>query len=215
MAVDNAGISSLSGKSANELKKIMSVHVVLDYFDEEKLKKLSKKSSLLTTLFQSSGQAIGQQGFVNITDLSTGSIAFGSAVKGSTLGANLVKSVVAQPYNISVLQISSAIIPTGIDGSTVNSSTNSTAKAPQVSPGPSKPPTKSPKKSPPIAAPQPSKAAPPPIATADSPTKPDDANVPTAEAPAEDDKSAGLALRLGVFVALVIAISTTFVGLVF
>ncbi|KAE9467625.1 hypothetical protein C3L33_00446, partial [Rhododendron williamsianum] len=218
LAVDNAGISPLSGKPADELKKILSVHVVLDYFDDPKLKKLSKKTSLLTTLFQSSGQATGQQGFVNVTNLSTGSVVFGSGVKGSALGANLVKSVDAEPYNISVLQISTVIIPPGIDGSTANSSTNSTAKSPQASPAPgpaSVPPTKSPKKSPPTAAPQPSEAAPPPNATADSPAK-GDADVPTADAPAKDDKkSAGVALRLGVFVVLVIAVSTSFIGLVF
>lgn len=229
LAVENAGISPLSGKPTDVLKKIMSVHVVLDYYDVSKLQKLPNKTSLLTTLFQSSGQAIGQQGFLNVTDLSTGSVVLSSAVKGSTLGASLVKSVAAEPYNISVLQISTVIIPTGIDGSTANSSTNSTAKSPQISPGPgpgsgdstARPPTTSPEKSPPTAAPQPSEVAPSPNASADSPKadgptagdvpvgspQPYVADVPTAEAPAEDPKSAGVVLRLSVFVVTVVVLS--------
>lgn len=82
LVVDNSAVSRLSGKSIDEIKKILSLHVVLDYYDLPKLQKLSNKTSLLTTLFQSSGLAIGEQGFLNVTDLSTGAIAFGPATKG-------------------------------------------------------------------------------------------------------------------------------------
>ncbi|CAH2053888.1 unnamed protein product [Thlaspi arvense] len=110
LALSNDAISSLSGQPNTMIKKILSLHIVLDYYDIKKLKNLNKKSAMLTTLFQSNGQAKGQQGFLNATVMKNGDVAFGSAVPGSTLNAQLVDSVASQPFNISVLHISSAIM---------------------------------------------------------------------------------------------------------
>ncbi|KAF9688836.1 hypothetical protein SADUNF_Sadunf01G0029400 [Salix dunnii] len=120
LVVENGNMSPLSGKPNDEIKNVLSGHVILDYYDVAKLQKLQNKTAMLTTLFQSSGQAVGQQGFLNVTVLSTNSVAFGSAVPGSSLSSNLVKSVSSQPYNISVLQVSNIIVPAG------TGSTNST-----------------------------------------------------------------------------------------
>lgn len=120
LALDNAAAGAIAGVPADELKRVVSVHVVLDYFDVDKLTELSKKTSTLTTLFQTSGAAANQEGFLNVTVLKSGGIAVGSAVPGSTPGSKVVKLVTSQPYNISVLQISSAIVPAGIQ--TVNAS---------------------------------------------------------------------------------------------
>ncbi|XP_057479183.1 fasciclin-like arabinogalactan protein 14 [Actinidia eriantha] len=193
LAVDNTAASALSGKPADALKKIMSAHVVLDFYDVAKLQKLPNKTAVLTTLFQASGQAAGQQGFLNVTDLSSGSVAFGSAVHGSTLSANLVKSVASQPYNISVLQISSVIIPTGIGGSTANSSSNSTA-SPQVSPAPSPrksklSPAPTPVESTATPSPTPAKSPTTAPTPATAPPQPSEAPAPSkapADAPAAD-----------------------------
>ncbi|KAK3011868.1 hypothetical protein RJ639_010529 [Escallonia herrerae] len=218
LVVENSALSPISGRPANVLKNILSVHIVLDYYDVQKLQKLPNKTEILTTLFQSSGQATGQQGFLNVTDLSTGSIVIGSAVKGATLGANLVKSVAAQPYNISVLQISNVIIPTGIDNSTSHSpsmapSPASTSPTPSVTPVIT-PPAPSPSNA---TAPSPSNATAPTMADTPSPAnapatppRPDTpaADAPTADAPAADappnDSSSGGTLRLGVGVVLTI-----------
>lgn len=100
---------------------------MLDYYDVEKLTTLPKKTTVLTTLLQSSGLAVGQQGFLDVSLVNEGEIAFGSAVKGSSLNVKLVKSVVARPYNISVLEVTSPIVPPGID---------------QVAASPKSPPTK-------------------------------------------------------------------------
>uniref|UniRef100_A0A5B7BQL5 FAS1 domain-containing protein n=1 Tax=Davidia involucrata TaxID=16924 RepID=A0A5B7BQL5_DAVIN len=206
LAIDNAGLSPLSGKSTDVLKKILSTHIVLDYYDVSKLQKLSNKTALLTTLFQSSGQATGQQGFLNVTDLSTGSVVFGSAAKGATLGANLVKSIAAQPFNISVLQISTVIIPVGIESS--NSSSNST-KPPSASPAksPSKPPapSKAPKAPSNTTAPVP--AGSPPKPAADAPTA--DASAAAAAAPGGNSPSAAAAFGLSLGVVVMIIVSST------
>ncbi|KAK4349558.1 hypothetical protein RND71_032313 [Anisodus tanguticus] len=113
----------------------MRVHVLLDYYDVQKLQKLPNKTIKAPTLFQTTGQANNDQGFLNVTDLGSGSISLGSAAKGATLGSNLVKSIASQPFNISILQISNVIIPLGIDSSTASGPSSSPTWAPAPSPG--------------------------------------------------------------------------------
>lgn len=105
LVFNNAEASAFSGKPVEVIKKILSVHVILDYYDVKKLTELgvSTKTSTLTTLFQASGSASGKQGFINVSLVNEGEIAFGAATKGGALNSKLVKSVAAQPYNISVL----------------------------------------------------------------------------------------------------------------
>ena len=177
LALDNGAVSGLSGKPLDVLRRILSVHVILDYYDAQKLAKLSTdNTTVLTTLFQASGAARNQQGFIKVTQISHGEIAFGSAVRGTQFDSRLVKSVVAQPYNICVLQISSPIQVPGID-----------AKPPRSSPTPPPPssfsPVGSPKKAPAPSAKTPSKARAP---SAKTPSK---ARAPPAKKPKVVDDS--------------------------
>ncbi|GAB4850464.1 hypothetical protein Ancab_029770 [Ancistrocladus abbreviatus] len=166
LVVDNSNMGSLSGKSTDLLRKVMSVHVILDYYDIEKFKRiLPKKNIQVTNLFQSSGLAVNKQGFLNIT-LSSGQVHVGSAAPGSSSDAQLLRSVAAQPYNISVLQLSNPIIPSGIE--------NSNAPFNSPTPPPSKaPPPKSKSKSSPSSS---------PAASPDDSS--DDADTPVADKPA-------------------------------
>ncbi|RWR82615.1 fasciclin-like arabinogalactan protein 14 [Cinnamomum micranthum f. kanehirae] len=185
LAVDDGAISAVSGKPEDIAKRILSVHVVLDYYDMEKLKKISmrkKRSTLLTTLFQSTGLARNQQGFINITipklnddgDFD-GGIMLGSASPGSGLNSNLLKPVVARPYNISVFQISSVIIPPGIEDEV-------------VPPPPKKAPSHSPKRAP---SPAPESDAPAPSDESDSPvSSPPEPEGPIADGPGADGPAA-------------------------
>lgn len=140
LVVDNAAASGLSGKPLDVVKKILSVHVILDYYDVEKLTKLgiSNKTSALTTLFQASGLAADQRGFINVSLVNEGEIAFGSAAKGGALNSKLVESVAAHPYNISVLQITAPVQVPGIESTPVRT----------PPPKPSATPVPAPKKSP-------------------------------------------------------------------
>ncbi|URD73781.1 fasciclin-like arabinogalactan protein [Musa troglodytarum] len=134
LADNNDAISSASGQPTDELKKILSLHVVLDYYDGDKL---PNRSAILTTLFQSSGVASGSSGFLNATDMDNGQVSLGSAVPGSSLDANFVKVLATQPYNISVLQISSVIVPPGLgDGAAAPKASPATSKsaAPSLAP---------------------------------------------------------------------------------
>ncbi|KAL7114351.1 hypothetical protein ACP275_04G115700 [Erythranthe tilingii] len=210
LVVENSNTSPLSGLSPDALKSILSVHVVLDYFDAPKIQKLSNTSTTVTTLFQASGLARGQQGFLNITHATADSISFKSAVAGATTVSSLVKSVASQPYNISVLQVSNVIVPPEPTNSTSNNSTSSSpppSTAPSTAPSASKtppppPPTtvspsKSPSAAPPTSSPVPSASeAPTEAATpaAASPgSAPTAADAPAADAPAADAPAAATA----------------------
>ncbi|XP_059291089.1 fasciclin-like arabinogalactan protein 3 [Lycium ferocissimum] len=116
------------------------------------------------TLFQTTGQANNDQGFLNVTDLGSGSIYLGSAAKGATLGSNLVKSIASQPFNISILQISNVIIPLGIDSSTSSGPSSSPTRAP--APGPESKNSPAPSPTPISGAPTPSLAPSPNIPSA-------------------------------------------------
>ncbi|XP_015885320.3 fasciclin-like arabinogalactan protein 14 [Ziziphus jujuba] len=195
LAVDNSALSSLSGKPNDLIKKVLSAHVILDYYDVEKLTKAgtSNKTTMLTTLFQASGQAVAQEGFINVGLINEGEIAFGSAVKGANLDSKLVKSVAAQPFNISVLQITKPIAIPGIDSSASQSPSSAPVPAPKSAP-PAKSPVPSTPKKAPAAAPVPAKSKAPapsaetPVAEspADTPVEAPESDAPSADAPTSD-----------------------------
>ncbi|KAK2453031.1 fasciclin arabinogalactan protein [Trifolium repens] len=115
LAVSDAGLSAISGKSPEVIKAIISTHVILDFFDEKKLMEAQGSGRQLTTLYQASGLAVNQQGFIKVKLIGEGEIAFGSAVSGAPIDVELVKTVISQPYNISILQVTKPIVAPGID----------------------------------------------------------------------------------------------------
>ncbi|KAH6779794.1 FASCICLIN-like arabinogalactan-protein 10 [Perilla frutescens var. hirtella] len=124
----NGALSSFTGKyPLSVVKNILALHVLLDYFDAPKLHKISEGSVLSTTLYQTTGNAGGQLGFVNITDVKGGKVAFGSGVPGSPLDSTFSKSVKSFPYNLSVIEISKAIAPSAVLTAPSASTSNITA----------------------------------------------------------------------------------------
>lgn len=115
LVLNNGALSALTAKHPiSVIKNALSLHVVLDYYDPTKLHQIPKGSTLSTTLYQTTGNAPGNLGFVNITDLQGGKVGFGSAVPGSKLDSSYTKAVKQIPYNISVIEISAPIIAPGI-----------------------------------------------------------------------------------------------------
>ncbi|KAG6593704.1 Fasciclin-like arabinogalactan protein 10, partial [Cucurbita argyrosperma subsp. argyrosperma] len=115
LVVSNGALSPVVAKHPlSVIKNFLSLHIVLDYYDPAKLHKISNGTTLSTTLYQTTGNAPGNLGFVNITDLQGGKVKFGSAVPGSKLDSSYTKSVKQIPYNISVIEISAPIIAPGI-----------------------------------------------------------------------------------------------------
>ncbi|CAH8325239.1 unnamed protein product, partial [Eruca vesicaria subsp. sativa] len=115
LVLNNGAMSSLAGKHPlSVIKNALSLLVLLDYYDPQKLHKISDGTVLTTTLYQTTGNAPGNLGFVNITDLKGGKVGFGSAASGSKLDSSYTKSVKQIPYNISVLEIDAPIISPGL-----------------------------------------------------------------------------------------------------
>ena len=115
LVLPNSAFSDLTSKHPlSVVKSVLSLHILLDYFDPAKLHQISKGTTLSTTLYQTTGNAPGNLGFVNITDLQGGKVGFGSAAPGSKLDSSYTKSVKQIPYNISVLEISAPSIAPGV-----------------------------------------------------------------------------------------------------
>ncbi|KAG5002105.1 hypothetical protein AAZX31_08G318600 [Glycine max] len=110
-AVDNAAMSDLLSKhpSIYTVKNVLSLHVLLDYFGAKKLHQITNGTALAATMYQATGTAPGSAGFVNITDLHGGKVAFAPENNDGTLSSTFVKSVEEIPYNISVIQISKVL----------------------------------------------------------------------------------------------------------
>lgn len=113
LAVNNSAIGSITNKSAIELKNILMTHVILDYYDELKLKGMKETSMMLTTLYQTTGLGEEMNGFLNCTK-SKGRVYFGSGVKGSPLNAEYVTTLYHNPFNLSIIQISMPIVAPGL-----------------------------------------------------------------------------------------------------
>ncbi|CAK8570100.1 unnamed protein product [Lathyrus sativus] len=133
LALNDGAMGGLSGKSPQAIKAILSTHVILDYFDEKKLMEAQGSNQLLTTLYQASGLAQNQQGFIKVALVGEGEIAFGSAVKGSPVDVELVKTVVTQPYNISILEVARPITFEGGNAQAPSAPANAKAPAPAES----------------------------------------------------------------------------------
>lgn len=115
LVLNNGAMSALAAKHPLAvIKNALSLHVLLDYWDNQKLHQISDGTTLSTTLYQTTGNAPGKLGFVNITDLKGGKVGFGSAAPGSKLDSSYSKSVKQIPYNISVMEIDTPIIAPGI-----------------------------------------------------------------------------------------------------
>ncbi|GFY90319.1 FASCICLIN-like arabinogalactan-protein 10 [Actinidia rufa] len=115
LVLNNAAMSSLAAKHPlSVIKNALSLHILLDYYDGAKLHQISDGTTTSTTLYQTTGNAPGNIGSVNITDLKGGKVGFGSAVPGSALDSFYAKEVKKMPYSISVIEISNPIIAPGI-----------------------------------------------------------------------------------------------------
>ncbi|XP_071688714.1 fasciclin-like arabinogalactan protein 8 [Rutidosis leptorrhynchoides] len=145
LVLNNTAVTKyLANQPLFVIKSALSIHVLLDYFDYSKLLSIGGGSAITTTLYQTTGTAIHDTGFVNITDLPNKRIGFGS--KGYDPLALYTKSVKQIPYNISVLEIDSPILPLqmleGIAAAPLPSPSLSPSPSPSVSMSPSPSPSK-------------------------------------------------------------------------
>jgi hypothetical protein len=129
LVLSDAAMSSLvtaAKQSLAGIKNALRLLSLLDYFDPPKLHDLPRGTTLTTTLYQTTGNAAGNLGFVNITNLRGGKVGFAAAAPGSKFDASYVKSVREMPFNLSIMEISAPVIFSGLLDAT-SSSANITA----------------------------------------------------------------------------------------
>ncbi|CAN1185112.1 Fasciclin-like arabinogalactan protein 14 [Linum perenne] len=108
LVVNNGGVGGLSGKSATTVKAVLSLHVVLDYLDKNKIQSMNRTTTL-TTLYQETGKAKDEQGFLNATKTSNNNqLMFGNGKGNAQLSVSYKKLVAAQQDH-SVIEVSSVI----------------------------------------------------------------------------------------------------------
>jgi hypothetical protein len=100
---------------------LLALHVVLDYLDAPKLAALQRgrgkgDGAVLTTLLQSTRAVPRGAGFIRVAPSSAAGerLTFSSAAPGGQRNATFERQVVAKPYSVSVLQVSSFVVPPGI-----------------------------------------------------------------------------------------------------
>ncbi|XP_021724451.1 fasciclin-like arabinogalactan protein 2 [Chenopodium quinoa] len=110
LALDNSAMSSLLSKGfpTRVIRNVLSLHVLVDYYGAKKLHQITDGTTTTASLFQSSGDADGDAGYVNITDMHGGKVGFGPANTGD-LNSFFVKAVLEKPYNLSIIHISQVL----------------------------------------------------------------------------------------------------------
>ncbi|WVZ86804.1 hypothetical protein U9M48_033532 [Paspalum notatum var. saurae] len=127
LVLTNGAMSSLvANLSLADIKNALRLLTLLDYFDEKKLHSLDSGSELTTSLYQTTGEASGNMGHVNITDLRGGKVAFASAAPGAKFQATYAQRVAEFPSNLSVLEVTGPITFPGLFGAPSASSANVT-----------------------------------------------------------------------------------------
>eukprot|EP00252_Welwitschia_mirabilis_P023405 TRINITY_DN659_c0_g1_i2.p1 TRINITY_DN659_c0_g1~~TRINITY_DN659_c0_g1_i2.p1 ORF type:complete len:411 (-),score=32.65 TRINITY_DN659_c0_g1_i2:159-1391(-) len=109
-----------------EIQYVMQYHVLLEYMDWGRLRQASDSGMLVTTLYQTTGKASKNFGYVNITsDKKKGQISI-RALDPYGPRATVTKLVKALPYTISVFSIDSLLLPYGF-GFSSSSESNTVA----------------------------------------------------------------------------------------
>ena len=103
LVVDNSRIFAIFSLLEENLKQVIEVYVIIDYYDIRKISDVLYRSFLLTTLFQTTGVVTNKIGFLNFTHNASGSVVFGSVIQGAPHTSTFIKKVVTMPYNILVL----------------------------------------------------------------------------------------------------------------
>jgi Fasciclin domain len=117
LVLSDAAMSSLASAAKQNLagiKNALRLLSLLDYFDPQKLHDLPRGTTLTTTLYQTTGNAAGNLGFVNITNLRGGKVGFAAAAPGSKFDASYVKAVKEMPFNLSIIEISDPVLFPGL-----------------------------------------------------------------------------------------------------
>ncbi|KAK7352783.1 hypothetical protein VNO80_18214 [Phaseolus coccineus] len=115
--LSNAAMGTLAGKSPEALKATLMTHVLPGYYDDKKLVECMGSQTPIETLYQSSGLAQGNQGYIKVQLINEGEVVIGSAAQapGTVYDAGMVQFVAREPEVISAIELTKPIAVPGID----------------------------------------------------------------------------------------------------
>ncbi|KAL2608468.1 hypothetical protein R1flu_027041 [Riccia fluitans] len=106
-------LSENPNSDSGEIADVLRYHVMLQYWDIAELKQIPQDAPTeVTTLLQTTGRIVGNEGTVDLTYDGT-TIGIGLPVEGASPNASITTSVNALPYNISILAIDATLVPPG------------------------------------------------------------------------------------------------------
>ncbi|XP_027109183.2 fasciclin-like arabinogalactan protein 4 [Coffea arabica] len=105
---DLANHHSPPSPSSPNLADVLRYHVLLEYLSWPDFRLIPPNGRLVTTLFQATGRASTNSGFVNIT---RNPVSNAITLHSSTSNATLLSLVKTLPYNVSIFSIDSLLIP--------------------------------------------------------------------------------------------------------
>ena len=114
-AVLNNFVASHQTLTAQEVADALRYHVLLQYLDVGTLQALAYSNrTQVTTLYQTTGRANGEDGLVSITGMPNNVIDVSAAAPGSPPQAAIITNVTAAPYNYSFFQIDNVLVPNNL-----------------------------------------------------------------------------------------------------
>ncbi|CAK9226274.1 unnamed protein product [Sphagnum troendelagicum] len=162
----------------SEVGDVIRYHVLLQYLDVSELQHIGNSSMLVTTLYQTTGRAANEDGFVNVTDAANGAVLVGPPIAGAPMQAAILTNITQIPYNYSLYEINGVLIPVGLASAPPAAPTPApipapapvpVSAAPVPSPATTTAPTLAPSTSP-VLTPTPATASPTPTPTAAAPS---------------------------------------------
>ncbi|BBN10666.1 hypothetical protein MPTK1_5g05430 [Marchantia polymorpha subsp. ruderalis] len=122
LALSNDVLTAFTASNPNvdavKLADLLRYHVLLQFLGMDDLKALPTDNyTAVTTLYQTTGRANDNDGFVNIYNLPSG-ILVGPSVAGSSSNATVATNITNEAFDISIIQINSILTPVGFNTAT-------------------------------------------------------------------------------------------------
>ncbi|KAI3801514.1 hypothetical protein L1987_29621 [Smallanthus sonchifolius] len=104
--------------SSNNIADVIRYHVLLQYLSLNDLRRFPPSGKLITTLFQTTGRATNNFGYVNVTydgQTNTTTVRSPAAYSQPPNTATVISLIKTLPYNVSIYTVNSLIVPYGFD----------------------------------------------------------------------------------------------------
>ncbi|KAI3811588.1 hypothetical protein L1987_21314 [Smallanthus sonchifolius] len=104
--------------SSTNIADVIRYHVLLQYLSLNDLRRFPPSGKLITTLFQTTGRATNNFGYVNVTydgQTNTTTVRSPAAYSQPPNTATVISLIKTLPYNVSIYSVNSLIVPYGFD----------------------------------------------------------------------------------------------------